>query len=513
MPDDTTEILAQIKSVLATACDGKGAIHDGEKSDAQAAAAELAAKRLEPDLPTIISILTTCRTLREVQDLLNEQRHVVEQSRPGGSSHRKQPALAKTHKHNLQRLADLLGATVCCRSVSVRDGKLVNTSEEPNVIGRSKESLLNVTFKDWFDDPNSTPRMPVWQPEPHQYLASTGEEIRAVQYSRRGVEGFETMSKVGRARVKGGRSAGSADDDVVASSPDIATPQDAKSQSSDVDSPALPDAAVRRRVHLIELQAAMDVEAEEYKEEVAARLRSQNQMQAQALPKKNRKETTETTNDTPRSTRSRAAKKQTSTSTPAKKLETFKVMSSRQLLEDELKQDSSALSAAKSGTDEDQTDIPAQPCGSAQPSFKDGAKKSLLVTLHISPIKLAGLEASLLAKREKTSSGKRISSTTLEHEQAPSTATVAPETSHDTTNTRADGRKKIILKLGHKRNSRVQEMQKRWDRVPEVWPESAIRTHADREDGDAASEKRARSLMDDDVGSEAATATKKARLE
>ncbi|KAK5693096.1 hypothetical protein LTR97_010572 [Elasticomyces elasticus] len=477
MPDDATEILAQIKSVLATACDGKGAIHDGEKSDAQAAAAELAAKRLEPDLPTIISILTTCRTLGEVQDLLNEQRHVVEQSRPGGSSHRKQPALAKIHKHNLQRLADLLGATVRCRSVSVRDGKLVNTSEEPNVIARSKESLLNVTFKDWFDDPNSTPRMPVWQPEPHQYLANTGEEIRAVQYSRRGVEGFETvaqklvdtskdarewrsmqMSKVGRARVKGDTSAGSADDDVVASSPDIATPQDPKSQSSDVDSPALPDAAVRRRVHLIELQAAMDVEAEEYKEEVAARLRSQNQMQAQALPKKNRKETTETTDDTPRSARSRAAKKQTSTSTPAKKLETFKVMSSRQLLEDELKQDSSALSAAKPGTDEDQTGIPAQPCGSAQPSFKDGAKKSLLVTLHISPIKLARLEAKLLAKREKTSSGKRISSTSLEHEQAPSTTTIAPEASHNTATTRADGRKKIILKLGHKRDSRVQEM-------------------------------------------------------
>ncbi|KAK5722009.1 hypothetical protein LTR17_014513 [Elasticomyces elasticus] len=531
MPIDTTKMLARLRTVLATARVGDGETDENIDTNAQKAAAKLSAKRLEPSLSAIISILSACKTPGSVQDLLTAQNLVVERSRSVGMSHRKQPALFKIHARNLQRLADLLGAAVCYHAyhaMIVSDGTPLDVWKEYQLGSHGNGLRINATFKDWIDDPDSTPRMPKWQGEPHQFLASTGEEIRAIKNSKKEIEGFETVarklmdtskdarewqamhrSNVGGNQAAPGGSASFADDDVVGSA------YNAKSWSSDADShtQAVPDAAVRQRIRLVERQAALDIETAEFGKEAAARLHSQNQIQAQGQAKKTRHQKTENTNGTPKSTKTRAAKKQASMSTPVKKLETFKVMSGRQVRDYDLTQDSSALGAAKKGSDERQTELPAQPFESAQPNPRKAAKKSLLVTLRISPAKLARLEEALLAKSSQTSPSKQISSTPHHPEQASRTATVASDAGQDTTSTRADGREKIILKLGRKRASAPEEMPKPWDRVPEVWPESAIRTHADTAGGDVTSEKRPRSVADNDHDKEAAAATKKARLE
>ncbi|KAK3626623.1 hypothetical protein LTR56_019689 [Elasticomyces elasticus] len=468
------------------------------------AATEILRQKLEPSVPNVLAIILANNTPQSLQKMLADQRN-----RSNETDNRTEADVAYIRDLHLQRLADLLGAVACFGTRSANNDMLLAKMQDRQIVRQSSTSSAtsyNVTFKECINDPNSTPLMPKWQGEPHQFLASTGDEIRSIEDSRRGVAGFRTVARklvhtskdarewlsmekfnVGSIPATNGGSAGLAGDDLVDSSPDLTTTRTLDDQSFEVDSPAqIKIAAVTRRIQLMELQAAVDIETAESRRQVARRLRLQKRAQTQGTPKKTRQQKTEEPCRSPRSTRSRAAQGRETTSTLDDELEadeempgspctedrnsecepeSFEDMTARLLCKDDISQDLSDMMMVKPPSVSTRWNPPVPDADDLQSSGDEQPKRCLMVVIRLPSHELAKLETRAVAKRANKSSKDQDHLTLEACEQESHHTDILPGKGHGSeTISAVAGRPKVILKL------------QPWGRKHEVFPESALRS-------------------------------------
>ncbi|KAK5675631.1 hypothetical protein LTS10_011731 [Elasticomyces elasticus] len=516
MPVDTTKMLARLESVLATAREGDGETDESIDTNAQNATAELAAKRLEPSLSAIISILSGCKTPQGVQDMLTEQHLVVDRSRSVGMSHRKQAALAKVHAQNLRRLADLLGAAVCYHAyhaMMVSDGTALDVWKEHEFVSRSNGLRINVTFEKWVDDPVRTHPLPEWQLEPYQVKHATAEEYRAYCETGRVRSKIQTMLEghamkdgpndlsmdfpAGHSNAKGSTSVllHPLRADLAEEEPDFAEEQsDLAEEQSDL---AEEEPETSLRTHLNAQQAEIDAEEgrlEKGKAPNVVQLKKHLVEQDKywearaAIVAKLQTAKTPNTPPTPkRRTRASDSRSSGSVDKASPKKDTI-VASKLARLGDHPNPSKSQAST---------------PTRFSSASDKK-RKPSLIVKLPVAPIELAKLETRFAAKTIGRSYRELLPSTSTIPYKPLHTADVSCDKSHNVTRTPATDRPPIILDLRRRKGALNKEDMH----------DSTIagpRTHADTVGVDAGREKRARSVMDEDPQMEAVVPTKKAR--
>ncbi|KAK5715939.1 hypothetical protein LTR15_009764 [Elasticomyces elasticus] len=436
------------------------------------AAAEILRQKLEPSVPNVLAIVLANNTPQSLQKMLADQRVVMELNRSNRTDNRTEADVAYIRDLHLQRLADLLGAVACFGTRSVNNDMLLAEMQDARLSVKAAPAVLQATI---------TPLMPKWQGEPHQFLASTGDEIRSVEDSRRGVAGFKTVAhklvytskdarewrsmekfNFGSIQATDGGSAGVAGDDVV----EIA--------------------AVTRRIQLMELQAAVDIETAESRRQAARRLRLQKRAQTQGTPKKTRQQKTEEPCRSPRSTRSRAAQGRETTGTSDDELEadkempsspcaedctsdckpeSFEDMSARLLRKDDISRDFSDMMMVKPPSVSTRWNPPVPVADDLQSSGVEQPKRRLIVVIRVPPHELAKLETRAVVKRANKSSEDQDQLTLEACEQGPLHPDTAPGKGHDSETIPAvAGRPKVILK------------HQPWGRRHEVFPESSLRS-------------------------------------
>ncbi|KAK4948899.1 hypothetical protein LTR10_012272 [Elasticomyces elasticus] len=509
MPVDNTEMFARLQSVLAMAREGNEWTDESIDTNAQKAAAELAAKKLEPNLSAVILILSACKTPQAVQDMLTEQHLVVERSRSVDMSHRKQSALFKVHAQNLRRLADLLGAAVCYHAyhaMKVSDGTALDVWKEHEFVSLSNGLRINVTFGEWVDDPIRTYPIPEWQLEPYQVKHATAEEYH--EYCEAGRVRSEVQTMLEGHAMKDGPNDLSVDftaerpyakgstsvllhplrADLAVEEPDFIDEQSDLAEEE-------PQSALQ--THLNSQQAEVDAEEGRLESGKAAstllweeHTKEQDvywKARAAVLAKLQTAKTPETA--PPPKRRTRVSDRMSSGSVDkASPMKDTIVASKLARLGDRPNPSKSHASA---------------PTRSSSASDKK-SKPSLIVKLPVAPIELAKLETRFAAKTIGLSYRELLPPTSTTPYKPLYTADVACDKSHNMTRAPATDQPKIILDLRRRKGA----LNK-----PDMHDSTTFgpKTHADTVDADAGREKRARSLMDEDPQMEAVVATKKAR--
>ncbi|KAK4900502.1 hypothetical protein LTR27_002218 [Elasticomyces elasticus] len=292
---------------------------------------------------------------------------------------------------------------------------------------------------------------------------------------------------VGSIQATDGGSVGLAGDDLVDSSSDLTTARTLDDQSFEVDSPGQTKvAAVTRRIQLMELQAAVDIETAESRRQAARRLRLQKRAQTQGTPKKTPQQKTEEPCRSPRPTRSRAAQGRETTSTSDDEVEadeempgspcaedrnseckpeSFEDMTARLLRKDDISQDLSDIMMVKPPSVSTRWNPPVPDADDLQSSGVEQPKRRLMVVIRVPSHELAKLETRAVAKRANKSFEDQDQLTLEGCEQgSPHTDIVPGKGQGSATFPAVAGRPKVILK------------HQPWGRRYEVFPESALRS-------------------------------------